>query len=1021
MTAPDTSSHSATPLTQPVYSEVQTEIKIQETETLETLALDQHQERWSLALLPLITAMIVMAGAAFLYVLIDLGSASHLALEPQTAILPVKSLAVSDARAPENTNRAASPLKNSAEKSPQALAAPPATPPDKQGNGTAASSEDASKTAGDASVMTSQGTVANAPAYPLLQADDVREPFTLAHALVQNATSWQAASGLDAMPLSSYLWNHFDEQTRFRLRHVQDVEVTWPPAAALIHSQAASQLTDDITSPARLKALLMEALNKQLDDEAIAIRYQPDRWLAEARRVMEQKGEPEFHLEQIKNPLRLARRIKDIPAGKFSPALQRRIAALSENPAAQGKPDFSSQEIAAGKQALAAKLNVLLYGDSLCRQPGFSRACSSLPALLKPPVRPASAPEPTLARGSPRGRQRMPPPSSAEADTTLLANRVILEQTYANYLSKAEPAVPQDRLRRINRASLLHLYASLLRDSPDPAPTADVVAERQSGRLAWFTYVGLNFAVCLCVFLAAGGIILATAQTRYRQTAVPRVKRNEVDFKQLLALLQQNSPPFHPHLFKLMKARYCDLLLKQPLERCDELPRSLQDNLVRGLNRLLAGFSFANNAKLPLTWKQRMRESLPFVHASTEHSVEVYRNLRQIIEIDPAWIMYSNAQKQQIRERFAALEKQSRMPPNHRWLLSWLLLGLSGVFIMMIMQFSIDKGTLGEFLAITAQRDMPYLNYLLALFEKVELTATALLALATCMVLMPPSEEDKEALKRRARSLFGPDPQQNLDDEVALWYAGKMQNLRTILYISTAVLASAVLQVSFTYSWALTYLPYPHGDVYKQFELLSRTIVTGRGIYYSLLLAAIYVPATSVLRSLTTILAEEAWRHRAKAQKIQEVQDSGMQSSGIKSATAVLPSPTITPSPTIPPAPVTPAPISWIRRMALAWKIRRRGKKQDSTAAPIAASPLSGMPAREGNGKPATEASGKTQPVPSVPLDNTLDSREQWLKARALASETWEMLPRFTAVILPLLTGPAAEIIKSLIPSIGSK
>ena len=83
--------------------------------------------------------------------------------------------------------------------------------------------------------------------------------------------------------------------------------------------------------------------------------------------------------------------------------------------------------------------------------------------------------------------------------------------------------------------------------------------------------------------------------------------------------------------------------------------------------------------------------------------------------------------------------------------------------------------------------------------------------------------------------------------------------LAAVVLVIGAVIG--ILYISWTYNWALAYLAVPTSDnVYSQFQSLTKNIIAARSLYSTLLIAAIYVPATGFLRSISMVLADEAKR-----------------------------------------------------------------------------------------------------------------------------------------------------------------
>ena len=137
-------------------------------------------------------------------------------------------------------------------------------------------------------------------------------------------------------------------------------------------------------------------------------------------------------------------------------------------------------------------------------------------------------------------------------------------------------------------------------------------------------------------------------------------------------------------------------------------------------------------------------------------------------------------------------------------------------------------------LAGTVGGVLPHINTYNRLFDALGLTVGFMLAAAACAAIRRDAAEDTEgkALARR------------------------MRLLRTTLYAGAAALVVSVVRLSVMLNWGGSFLPAADTAAGKQVSTLVTGIVTALGIYYTILLAAIYLPAAMVLRSRALSLAD---------------------------------------------------------------------------------------------------------------------------------------------------------------------
>ena len=620
----------------------------------------------------------------------------------------------------------------------------------------------------------------------------------------------------------------------------------------------------DVTSPARQKSVLADALNAQMSDEMLAIRFQQKQWLTEARKVVEQQSEPRFGPEQIYNAQRLARQLLHLPKLPFTDTLKKQLSIVAHANSSSGQQPNDRQVVASAlNQLLQGKLLSVLSKDtfkdvlSLAGQYDIAIiAMGTLTDVLSLPQ---------------KSSRSFTPLMGANSVDVLLANRLMLEQTYANYVDKATPRPSPIFLQGLNRRMLTQTYPAEISDYPRPAPSNATIAERQGGRLAWLTFVGLNVAICLGVIFAAVGIIFAAGQNQWERSIVMRLRREEIKQDALKEFWQTADAAPIKSLLTELKKKSDDHAAQQqetPIKKTEGMFSLTDDDLIRRLNTLLTYHNLPEGKLEEITISQRVRLKLYLVQPTLEQRLRIYTNYHKLIEFN-SWVILSEWRKEHIKRQHPKLKyaRDAEKRLSLYWqqlILAFVLTGFFFAGLWAMCRFPGNSNdTLSDLLAITARQDLPELAMRLIWFERISWFAAILLTIAVSVLLAPPSQEDRADMVSLALHNAASDKQQNLDDEVALFYSRKMQYLRNILYISTAVLASSVLQVSYTYNWALTYLSVPHDSaLYKQVEQLTKIIIMERGVYYTLMLAAIYFPAYAVLRSLVAKLAEEAWRHQ---------------------------------------------------------------------------------------------------------------------------------------------------------------
>lgn len=158
------------------------------------------------------------------------------------------------------------------------------------------------------------------------------------------------------------------------------------------------------------------------------------------------------------------------------------------------------------------------------------------------------------------------------------------------------------------------------------------------------------------------------------------------------------------------------------------------------------------------------------------------------------------------------------------WAAAISLLASSGAIDRDMPGFRLMSGTIG--------RTLPDIVKYNVLFDALGLTVGVVLAVAACAAIRRDAAQDtEESLSRR------------------MWL------LRRVLYAGAAALVVSVAWLSVTLNWAGSFLPGADTPAGKEVSTLIAGIVNSLGISYTLLLAALYLPAALVLRGRTHALA----------------------------------------------------------------------------------------------------------------------------------------------------------------------
>jgi hypothetical protein len=157
--------------------------------------------------------------------------------------------------------------------------------------------------------------------------------------------------------------------------------------------------------------------------------------------------------------------------------------------------------------------------------------------------------------------------------------------------------------------------------------------------------------------------------------------------------------------------------------------------------------------------------------------------------------------------------------------------------LIVSLHFNKDTGSPGpQLLRATVGQELSSIFIYIRGFDALSLTAVFSLCCAACAILWNPKPNkprDKAELRQRFRLL------------------------RSVLFVSAAMLVINVLRLSTTLNWGSSFIP-ADSEVGKFIGPLVSGIVSSLGTFYTLQIAGIYIPAVLVLRARANELAEVA-------------------------------------------------------------------------------------------------------------------------------------------------------------------
>ncbi|MCA1642670.1 MAG: hypothetical protein LC785_12145 [Acidobacteria bacterium] len=160
--------------------------------------------------------------------------------------------------------------------------------------------------------------------------------------------------------------------------------------------------------------------------------------------------------------------------------------------------------------------------------------------------------------------------------------------------------------------------------------------------------------------------------------------------------------------------------------------------------------------------------------------------------------------------------------------------------------------------------DLPAANPVTFITLIVGLIVVACVVLASCVIIWPASGGRRQRAGELAR---------------------RMGYLRVLLYAGTATLVTTVLRISVTFHWGLAHLPPVSGNdetraaVAKVMADFNTSFVSTQAGAYTLLLAAIYIPAALVLDGRAAALARRVLPQMGKKEREEWLRARGLSSS----------------------------------------------------------------------------------------------------------------------------------------------
>lgn len=154
--------------------------------------------------------------------------------------------------------------------------------------------------------------------------------------------------------------------------------------------------------------------------------------------------------------------------------------------------------------------------------------------------------------------------------------------------------------------------------------------------------------------------------------------------------------------------------------------------------------------------------------------------------------------------------------------------GLATLAALLLLTGEKNMPVLVPLIDCVVQKDVAHALWVVAFGNALALALAAVALLASCATLWPVRKDAADAVAE---------------------IAARVRLLRLLLYVGMVALAVAILRLSATFGWALAALPSTEADhTAKLINIITNNVTSAEAASYTLLLAAIYVPAVLVLR-----------------------------------------------------------------------------------------------------------------------------------------------------------------------------
>lgn len=171
--------------------------------------------------------------------------------------------------------------------------------------------------------------------------------------------------------------------------------------------------------------------------------------------------------------------------------------------------------------------------------------------------------------------------------------------------------------------------------------------------------------------------------------------------------------------------------------------------------------------------------------------------------------------------------------------------------VLLLVSKDIYMPLLAKLLEKTVQVDVTNIVQIANSVNSIGLAAAFSLVLASCAVLLPTTQKGIVALKQLST---------------------KMTYMRAVLYVGTLMLVSGVLLMTGLFSWSKTFISQTEANL-EIVDTFTSGVLNTSGALYTLILAAVYLPAAFILRERArslTVKDEDA------AEKERLLQDSNL-------------------------------------------------------------------------------------------------------------------------------------------------